>query len=75
MANPSPLNHPLCNTGEFALIIRRCPEVVRRNIRAGILPAVGRPARIHYSQAEKYGVPPVEAHAMLREIRSGLDAN
>ena len=63
--------HPLCNTTEFAKLIRRDDETVRRMIRRGQLAATGRPALIHVSEALRFGLTIEDAREILIAIRSG----
>ena len=65
----SPLD-PLCNTSEFAVLIRREEETVRRMIRRREIAATGRPALINFSEALRYGLTVDDARELLIAIRS-----
>ena len=65
-----PHTHPLVSVEEFAFLISRGQEFVRRQIRADRIMATGRPALINYKEASAYGLTCEEAHALLCHLRN-----
>lgn len=69
----SSMLHPLCTTFEFAQLIRRDEETVKRKIRRREVTAIGRPALINVSEALRYGLTIEDARNLLIAIRAPSD--